>query len=252
MFKTMQSEWTKLRTTSSFWWTSGLALFFSLGWVILMASLDNPAMPTYGGATAIMGYSSFGLMTLIIQAIMVVTTEYRFKVNSTNFTLTPQRWQVALSKLLVYGGFAAVFSLVTVLLCFIVGDLIAANPIQWWDNTFTLRSMWVIPLTTFMAVMLAQGIGWIVRATAGALAIYLGWQLVLEPSLAIIPKIGRNIQTYAPFVNLQYFTANMENPGPNPMDATGAIPLWQSFVLFAVWAVVLYGVGLLLLEKRDA
>ncbi|MCQ4621311.1 ABC transporter permease [Corynebacterium sp. CCUG 71335] len=252
MLKTMLSEWTKLRTTASFWWTSGLALLFSIAWAVLMASLDNPDSPTYGGASAIMGFNSFGLMTLLIQAIMVVTTEYRFKVNSTNYTLTPQRWQVGLAKLLVYGIFAAIFSVVTIMLCFIVGDLIAANPIEWWDNPFVRRSLWVIPLTTFMAVMLVQGIGWIVRATAGALAIYLGWQLVLEPALAMIPRVGRNIQTYAPFMNLQFFTANMNNPGPDPLDTAGALPLWQSFVLFAVWAVVLYVIGLILLEKRDA
>nr|VDG64139.1 ABC-2 family transporter protein [Streptococcus thermophilus] len=252
MLNTMLSEWTKLRTTASFWWTSGLALFFSVGWAVLMASLDDPEMPAYGGATAIMGFNTFGLMTLLIQAIMVVTTEYRFKVNSTNYTLTPKRWQVALSKLIVYGGFAALFSLVTILLCFIVGDLIIAEPIKWWDNPFTLRSMWVIPLTTFMAVMLVQGIGWIVRATAGAVAIYLGWQLVFEPSLAIIPRIGRTIQTYAPFMNLQFFQSNVNNPGPDPLDPAAALPLWQSFLLFAVWVVVLYVIGLILLEKRDA
>lgn len=251
MLNTMLSEWTKLRTTSSFWWTSLLALVFSLGSTILVAALDNPDFPTYGGAMAVAGFSTFGLMTLIIQAIMVVTTEYRFKVNSTNFTLTPTRWQVALSKLLVYGLYAAVFSFVTILLCFIVGDLIAANPIEWTDNPFVNRSLWAIPLSTFVAVMLAQGIGWIVRATAGAIAIYLGWQLVLEPSLALIPRIGRDIQTYAPFTNLTYFMQNFQNPGAEP-GVSEPLSLWASFGLFAVWAVVLYIIGVLILERRDA
>ena len=247
----MLSEWTKLRTTSSFWWTSVLAFVFSIGSTILMAALDDPAFPSYGGAMAIAGFTTFGLMTLIIQAIMVVTTEYRFKVYSTNFTLTPNRWQVALSKLLVYGLYAAVFSFVTILVCFIVGDLIAANPIEWTDNPFVTRSLWAIPLSTFLAVMFAQGIGWIVRATAGAIAIYLGWQLVLEPSLALIPRIGRDIQTYAPFTNLTFFMQNFQNPGVEP-GVSEPLSLWASFGLFAVWAVVLYIIGVMLLERRDA
>lgn len=251
MHKTILAEWTKLRTTKSFWWTSVLALAFSLAWVAAVAALDNPSFPTYAGAMAVAGYSSFGMMTLMIQAIMVVTTEYRYKVNSTNFTLTPQRWQVALSKLIVYGGFAVVFSFLTLVLCFILGDAIAANPIGWTDNEFCLRALWAIPLATFTSVVLAQGIGWIVKQTAGALAIFLGWQLVLEPSLALIPKVGSKIQTYAPFTNLQYFSANFQNPGPEP-GISAPLGLWESFLLFAVWAVVLYGVGLLLLERRDA
>lgn len=246
----MLSEWTKLRTTSSFWWTSVLAFVFSIGSTILMAALDDPAFPTYGGAMAIAGFTTFGLMTLIIQSVMVVTTEYRFKVNSTNFALTPNRWQVALSKLLVYGLYAAVFSFVTILVCFIVGDLIAANPIEWTDNPFVTRSLWAIPLSTFLAVMFAQGIGWIVRATAGAIAIYLGWQLVLEPSLALIPRIGRDIQTYAPFTNLTSFMQNFQNPGVEP-GVSEPLSLWASFGLFAVWAVVLYIIGVMLLERRD-
>lgn len=246
----MLSEWTKLRTTSSFWWTSVLAFVFSIGSTILMAALDDPAFPTYGGAMAIAGFTTFGLMTLIIQSVMVVTTEYRFKVNSTNFALIPNRWQVALSKLLVYGLYAAVFSFVTILVCFIVGDLIAANPIEWTDNPFVTRSLWAIPLSTFLAVMFAQGIGWIVRATAGAIAIYLGWQLVLEPSLALIPRIGRDIQTYAPFTNLTSFMQNFQNPGVEP-GVSEPLSLWASFGLFAVWAVVLYIIGVMLLERRD-
>ncbi|WKK62185.1 ABC transporter permease [Corynebacterium sp. P3-F1] len=250
MLNTMLSEWTKLRTTSSFWWTSVLAFVFSIGSTILMAALDDPAFPTYGGAMAIAGFTTFGLMTLIIQSVMMVTTEYRFKVNSTNFALTPNRWQVALSKLLVYGLYAAVFSFVTILVCFIVGDLIAANPIEWTDNPFVTRSLWAIPLSTFLAVMFAQGIGWIVRATAGAIAIYLGWQLVLEPSLALIPRIGRDIQTYAPFTNLTSFMQNFQNPGVEP-GVSEPLSLWASFGLFAVWAVVLYIIGVMLLERRD-
>lgn len=251
MHKTILAEWTKLRTTASFWWTTGLMLFFSIGWTILVAALDSPEMPTYAGASAIAGFISFGLMVLIIQAIMTVTTEYRFKVNATNFALTPARWQVALAKLIVYGGFALVASFLTLVICFVVGDVIANNPIDWTSNEFARRSLWALPVGAFFAVMLAQGLGWIVRHSAGAIAIYLGWQLVLEPAIAIIPRFGQKIQAYAPFTNLQFFMANFENPGPDPV-AGAPIELWQSFVLFAVWAVVLYGVGLLLLEKRDA
>lgn len=250
MLKTIQSEWTKLHTTVSFWWTSGLAILFSVGWAMGIAKLDNPEMPTYGGALVVLGYMSFGLLTLMIQAMMVVTTEYRFKVSATNMTLTPQRWKVALAKLVVYGGYAAALCFLILVVSFIFGDLIAANPIDWTSNVYSRRALWAIPLATFTSVMLVQGIGWIVRHTAGALAIYLGFQFVVETALPIIPKVGMKIQAYAPFKNLQHFISNIQNPGPEP-GLSAPIELWQSYVLFAVWAVVLYGIGLLLLEKRD-
>ncbi|MDK8794974.1 ABC transporter permease [Corynebacterium sp. MSK044] len=250
MLNTIISEWTKLRTTASFWWTSGIAIALSIGWAILMASLDTPDMPAYGGAMVVAGFLSFGMLTLMIQAIMVVTTEYRYKVSATNMTLTPQRWKVALSKLIVYGGYAAALSFLILVLCFVIGDLIAANPIGWTSNDYSRRALWAVPLATFVSVLLVQGVGWIVRQTAGALVAYLGWQFAVEPLIGFLPKVGKDIQAYAPFANLQYFTSNIQNPGPEP-GVSAPIELWQSLLLFGVWAVVLYGIGLLLLEKRD-
>ena len=252
MHRVILSEWTKLRTTRSLFWTTGIALFLALSWSAVIAFFDNPAMPMYGGALIGIGFSGFAMLALLVQAVMVVTTEYRFGVNTTNFALTPARWQVALSKLIVYGVFAAVFSFITIVLCYVVGDAIADNPIEWTGNPYTQRSLWVLPLTTFATVMFAQAFGWIVRHTAGALIVMIAWQQVLEPAIRFIPKIGSKIQAYAPFTNMQYFISNMQNPGPDPLDPSGALPLWQSFALFAVWAVVLYIVGLVLLEKRDA
>ncbi|KAA8734588.1 ABC transporter permease [Corynebacterium tuscaniense] len=250
MLNTIISEWTKLRTTASFWWTSSIAIALSIGWTILMASLDSPDTPSYGGALVVAGFASFGLLTLMIQAVMVVTTEYRYKVSATNMTLTPQRWKVALAKLVVYGGYATALSFLILAVSFVIGDLIATNPIGWASNEFTRRSLWAVPLATFVSSLLVQGIGWIVRQTAGALVVYLGWQFAVEPLIAFLPKVGQEIQAYAPFKNLQHFTTNIPNPGPQPgVDAP--IELWQSLLLFGVWAVVLYGIGLLLLEKRD-
>ncbi|MCZ9294573.1 ABC transporter permease [Corynebacterium meitnerae] len=250
MLNVITSEWTKLRTTASFWWTSGLAIVLSVGWTLFMAALDNPELPSYGGAMVVAGFLSFGMLCLMIQAIMVVTTEYRYKVSATNMTLTPQRWKVAVGKLIVYGGYAAALSFLILAVSFVLGDLIASNPINWASNPYSRRALWAIPLATFVSVLLVQGLGWIVRQTAGALVAYLGWQFAVEPLIAFLPKVGQNIQAYAPFKNLQHFTSNIPNPGPQP--GVGAqIELWQSLVLFGVWAVVLYGIGVLLLEKRD-
>ena len=43
MLNTLKSEWTKLHTTRSFWWTTFIFLFFVWGWAILNARLTQPA-----------------------------------------------------------------------------------------------------------------------------------------------------------------------------------------------------------------
>ena len=37
MLNTLKSEWTKLHTTRSFWWTTFIFLFFAWGWAILLS-----------------------------------------------------------------------------------------------------------------------------------------------------------------------------------------------------------------------
>ncbi len=250
MLNTMLSEWTKLRTTKSLWWTTGLAILLPVFFTGISAALDNPDYPFYGAAVAAQNFLALGLIPLMIQAAMVVTTEYRYNVNSINYAVTPRRWQVALAKLVVYGLLAALITLVTLVISYTVGDALAPNPIDWPSDIFAQRALWALPLLSFFVVLLVQGLGWIVRATAGVVVIVLALPIV-EMILGFIPKIGPKLQFIAPFQNMTIFALNTPAPGPNPFGGD-PIGMWGSFGIVAVWAVVIYGIGLLLLERRDA
>ena len=245
----MLSEWTKLRTTKSLWWTTGLAFLLPVFFTGISAALDNPDYPFYAAATAAQNFLALGLIPLMIQAAMVVTTEYRYNVSSINFTITPRRWQVALAKLVLYGLLAAVITLLTLVVSYIVGDALAPNPIDWSSDIFAQRSMWALPLLSFFVVLLVQGLGWIIRATAGVVVIVLALPIV-EAILGFIPKIGTKLQFIAPFQNMTIFGLNTPAPGPNPFGGD-PIGVWGAFGIFALWAVALYVIGLLLLERRD-
>ena len=123
MLNTLKSEWTKLHTTRSFWWTTFIFLFFAWGWAILNARLTKPAETPEDAAMgmgvitpdgAVTFLFSLGLPVLMIQAIMIVTTEYRFGTQTITFMATPRRWSVALVKLLMYAVIAAALSFIAV------------------------------------------------------------------------------------------------------------------------------------------
>ena len=250
MLKTMLSEWTKLRTTKSLWWTTGLAILLPVFFTGVSAALDSTEYPLYAAAIAAQNFLALGLIPLMIQAAMVVTTEYRYNVNSINFAITPRRWQVALAKLVVYGLIAAVITLVTLVVSYTVGDALAPNPINWTSDIFARRALWALPLLSFIVVLLVQGLGWIIRATAGVVVIVLALPII-ETILAFIPKIGTKLQFIAPFQNMTIFALNTPPQAPNPFGGD-AIGVWGAFGIVVVWAVVVYCVGLLLLERRDA
>ncbi|MGV0433300.1 ABC transporter permease [Corynebacterium sp. 20_84] len=250
MLKTMLSEWTKLRTTKSFYWTTGLAFVLAVVFVALAAAFDSPDFPLYGGALVVQQVLIYGLIPMLIQAAMVVTTEYRFNVNSINFAITPQRWQLALSKLAVYGLIAVVLSIIILVASYTAGDHFAPYPVEWTTNVFARRSFWAVPLVVFLLVMMTQGLGWILRSTAAVVMIMITLP-IFEFVIGFIPKIGQKVQFIAPFQNAIPFVLNSQSDKPNPFGGD-PLTLWGSFGVFAVWVLVIYAIGLLLLERRDA
>ena len=88
------------------------------------------------------------------------------------------------------------------------------------------------------------------RATAGVVVIVLALPII-EMILGFIPKIGPKLQFIAPFQNMTIFGLNTPPQAPNPFGGD-PITVWGAFGIVVVWAVVIYCIGLLLLERRDA
>ncbi|AWB82675.1 ABC transporter permease [Corynebacterium yudongzhengii] len=268
---TLRSEWTKLRSTASFWWTTALVFVVSLSITGLTAALVSPQDPAAAGAgagnqefyveadpamgalitpqTAIFPYLMFGMAVVLIQAIMVVTTEYRFGLTSGNFLATPKRWPVVVAKLVLYGFIGALIALVFTVAAYVLTNTLLAEEIQ---DTFTpfedeagQRLLWVLPLVTVVAIMFVQGIGWLVRQTAGTVAITIILLLGFDQLLRVIPDVGAEIARAMPFLNMNAFIQNM------PYENTDW-PVWSSLAVFAAWAIVAWVAGLVVTLRRDA
>lgn len=236
----LSSEWTKLRSTASFYWTTGLIL---AGSAFFAAVFSFPA----GGAfyiplTVIAAVGMISAIIVIVQSAMVVTTEYRFGVHPTNFRIAPKRWQVALAKLVLYAVLAGVTVLIACALALAIGDALAAVPVGWTTNPVTARALWAVPLGAVLLVAFTQGVGWMVRNTAGAVTLVFGLQFVAEAVVGLIPRVGREIVQYMPFTNLFAFMYNT----PTQHHGVGT-----SLAIFAVWALAAWVAGVALLQSRD-
>ena len=91
--------------------------------------------------------------------------------------------------------------------------------------------------------MLTQGVGWIVRNTAGTVTLVFAFQFVVETIVGFIPGIGRDIAQYLPFSNYYAFVTNAPAQHDN---------VWVSYGIFLAWAVVAWVAGVVLLHRRDA
>ena len=250
--KTLLSEWTKLRTTKALWWTSALFVVFSLGFAVITA-LSTKALQSQpeglvlplGPTEAVSGLSGVGITILIIQATMVVTSEYRHNYISVTFQATPNRTLVALAKLAVYGLITAVLTLLCTVGCLVIAKALYSDAEYTLFDESALRICWVMPLFAVLVVVLTMGFSWIVRQTAGAISLMLVWYLALENVLGLLPKIGVYFQRFGPFSNLNAFLAKRSIPDA-PWEYTG------SLFYFILWAAVLFGLGVFLLNRRDA
>lgn len=243
MLNQINAEWTKLRTTRSCWVLTIVALVLSLLYGILIGwSSTFGAMPYAPLMTVSIVALTLSIITMV-QSAMMVTTEYRFGMASTNFRIVPKRWQLAVAKVLLGAVLAFVIGLVSMVLALIAGDLTANVPANWATNNFTQRSLWAVPLGQALIVVLTQGVGWLVRNTAGTIVVGLGLLLVVENVVRILPKIGEKVSEYMPFGNLMSFMLNQ--PGPHEQ-------LGVSLAIFCAWAVVLWAAGVAVLHKRDA
>jgi hypothetical protein len=254
MINTLRSEWTKLTTTTAVYWTTFLLVALSLLVAGIMGRNVTPDPAIYNipilyARDAVVGIFLFGLFITSIQAIMTVTSEYRHNYQSVTFLGTPNRIVVAIAKWVLYGFIAALLTFVTVVLCYYTAKLFASDAasttLRVWQDDNAIRFMWAYPLIMFLIITLSQGMAWLLRQTAGAVAIMSMWILALEDLLGLIPKVGEQVTKFGPIKNMQAF-ASQQDIVDAPWDHMG------SLYYFAAWAAGFFILGIITLRLRDA
>jgi ABC-2 type transport system permease protein len=278
------SEFTKLRSVRSTYWTIGALFIVSVGFAAAIAAgaagqLNNNAVNKAAfDATLLSLLILFYLGQLIIAVLgaMAITSEYSTGMIRTSLTAMPRRGTVYLSKLLVFTGVALVISLVTSFVSFFVGQAvlsgtgvsaslfhsvtIPANATQNGPNapvTFqgtdvispgtVLTAVIGIALFVTAAAVISFGLGAIIRHTAGAIASAVGLLFVLPIIIQLLPNDWRwDIMRFFPDGAGRVFSTTVGPANPHLWSA------WPQFLVTVVWAVVLVGVGGYLFRKRDA
>ena len=209
--QTMKSEWSKLWSTSSIYWTTGIYLVLCVGFsslTALLVRMDPKAVMQFSVDSLLALVGQAGYLVLAIQAVLVVTNEYGNRYQSATFLATPNRPLVALAKWLIYALLAALLTFVTVLLCLYLAKFIVGGPIgqslDVWGDERSQRFMWLYPFQAIVYVTVGQALGWLTRSTAGSIAIVLLTSMI-EGLLGLLPKIGEHIFYLMPFTNFNAF-----------------------------------------------
>ncbi|MGN6793256.1 MAG: ABC transporter permease subunit [Streptosporangiaceae bacterium] len=274
----MRSEFTKIRSVRSTYWTllalviacAGIGALFSWGQTQRLLRFEEGA--TVRGGKISPGFaehiaheirsqaasiSLFGLLIgqliIIVLGALAITSEYSTGMIRTSLTALPRRGTVFAAKGVVFGFVALVVGLATSFLSFFVGQLILST--QHVNTTLgdpnVLRI--VIGGGLFLAVcgLLSFGIGAMLRHTAGVIAVGIALMFVLWILSQFLPGppsgwFGQaDIDKWIPFNAGSAIWENQAN-GLHPFSP------WVGFGVFCAYAAVAIVGGLIVFLRRDA
>ncbi|MGQ4597068.1 ABC transporter permease [Nocardia sp. R6R-6] len=250
----LAAERIKLTSTRSPWWCSAIVVVLALGFAALLAWVARTTAGEEGAidltvSTATAGISGFGVMVLMIMATLSVTSEYRFGIIRTTFQATPHRDRVILTKAGLIGGYGAVLTTVLVFLAYLLAKLLvgpAAGANLTLSSGEDWREAYGLPVYAFLCILLAVGVGVLVRQSAAAISLVVLWPLLIEGLLGAFGSFGRNVTPFLPFANANHFFS------AGPSTANWHWGPWGSLLYFAAFVAIVFGAALITVNQRDA
>jgi ABC-2 type transport system permease protein len=252
---TLRSEFTKIRSVRSTYWTMLVLLVVCIGIGALVTSLTaghwNSAGPGQRAGfnptrNSLVGLY-FGQFVIVVLGALTITAEYSTGMIRTSLTAMPRRGIFYPAKAAVFTVIALVIGLITSFGAFFLGQaLLSSAHIQ---TTLgapqVLRA--VIGGGLFIAVtgLFAFGIGALVRHTAAAISIAIGVLFVVPIIVNFLPTSWNNdIVRWLPSEGGLAIW--------NPHQQAHEWSAWPEFTVFLVYTAVLLIAGFIFFRNRDA
>ena len=254
----LASEFTKLRSVRSTYWTLAALFIVSVGvaaiaGIAITANIHtNPANKAGQDATqaSLIAFFEFGQLVIAVLGALVITSEYSTGMIRTSLAVMPRRGVLYAAKAIVFAAVTLAISLVASFVDFFVGQAILAS--KHYNTTLgqpgVLRAALLSAAIVTVFGLLAYGSGAIIRHTAGAITAILG-------VIFLIPALAQALP------NSWYHAVVRWLPGGEALTpiARSAPPLdhylfsaWGEFAVFCGYTVVLLALGAWLFIRRDA
>ncbi len=263
----IQSEFTKIRSVRSTYWTLlavivvrvGMGALFSAGHVAQANGAANAAERVSALASARSGAVMGSLIGLLVGQLVIavlgaltITSEYSTGMIRTSLTSVPRRGTVCAAKALVFGAVALVAGMVTSFASFFAGQAVLSgvHASVSLSQSGVLRAL--IGGGLFLAVcgLLSYGVGGVLRHTAGAIAAAVGLLSVASSLSQFLPGPPSgwpgqaDIDKWIPF-----------NAGGTIWEHVSGVNLcspWIGFAVFCCYAAAAMTAGLIVFLRRDA
>jgi ABC-2 type transport system permease protein len=282
----LASEFTKLRSVRSTYWTLGALFFVSVGLGIAITAgtaanfADNPGNKAGFDATqaSLGAFFEIGQLIIAVLGAMVITSEYSTGMIRTSLTAQPRRGVVYAAKAMVFTAVTLVISIITAFIAFFIGQAIYSSKgvsaslfhtvtvpananvncgpggcTATFSGTDVITASAVLTaiigtaLFVTIVALIAFGVGSIVRHTAGAIAIVIALLFIVPILEQTLPNDWRwDIMRFLPDAATRVISVTVGGTNIHLWSA------WPQLGVTALWAAVLVGVGAYLFRTRDA
>ena len=255
----LRSEWTKIRSVRSTYWTLISAAVLTVGlsaivcavYVAQFSQLKPADLRTFDAASTSLTGGILAQFAIAVLGVMVITGEYSTGTIRTTFSAVPQRLHVLWAKIATFSALTLAVTSVACVSAFFIGQAILSTKHIGVSITDTnvVRTVFGTALYLTVLGLLSLGIGTIIRKTAGAITAIVGILFILPVLAGFLPSSLDSVQKYLPS---NAGTAIINSGGPQPAGASAQLGPWMGLGVFFLYAVIALVVGGYFMQRRDA
>ena len=251
----LRSEFLKLRSVRSTYWTLASAVVFNVALAAVVAGFIPSRLSAQDRLTADpIQLSMAGLhlsqVAIGVLGVLTITGEYGTGLIRATLSAVPRRREVLLAKGGVFALVAGVGAIVSTFAAYFAFQWALPSGGQYMKVSLgdpgVLRA--VVGAGLYLAVLglLGLGLGAVIRSSAGSIAALFGLMFVPNILFQILPSSWRD--SAGPYLPM--------NAGEAVLVASNrsstVLPPWSGFGIFCCYAAIALGAGLYLIRRRDA
>jgi ABC-2 type transport system permease protein len=248
----LRSEFTKIRSVRSTYWTllAMIVVSIGLGALVSYGATRNPQGPGFDPAMRSLGGLYLSQLVIGVLGVLVITSEYSTRMITTTLSAMPRRGTLIAAKAMVFSVVALVSSLVICFASFFIGQAIMSS--HHMNTTLSqpgvLRAVIGGALFLTACGLLAFGIGLLLRHSAGAISAVVTLLFVLSILVNLLPQSWQiHVDKWMPAVAGSQVWTVVPSTGPVPNFSP-----WTGFAVLCGYAAVAIAAGLVLFRRRNA
>lgn len=253
----VRAEWIKLRTLTSTWVTSAITIVITVlfGAGMAVGFAGSPSRADEAKTMISMG-SVLGMVVVAVLGALMITGEYASGQIRSSLMAVPRRGRLFAAKALVVSGFSFVLGVLCVVLSYALSYPFMKGHAGSLTDTHYLGLFWGTGLVFALIALMAQGVGYLTRSTAGAITVVVSVLFVVTIPFNLMAGhwkwankvLGLLPDTLSIAVSDPFSLAHQWGQA----GTAAFLQHWQAIAVFTAWTIVPLAIAAVVFTRRDA